>query len=194
MRILFFINNYGGGVFKSNDAGVNWQSLSNGYSGAQMHAVSVSQQNHSKVASIARSGPFLSTSRGDNWNGIAFGEADFPEWYDIAINPTNDSEILLSDEHTGWILKSIDNGQTWERLYRHPDIPEPQNQLPEDRHGLKEIVYAPSDTEVVYAGYASQGVNFGPQVDESNSTVPSGGGGYDGYVGNFANSFWNDSL
>lgn len=186
---VVFINNYGGGVFKSEDAGVNWVSLGNGYTGAQIHAVSISQQDHSKVASIARSGPFLSHDRGEEWNGIAFGEADFPEWYDIALNPDKDSEILLSDEHQGWILKSTDDGKNWTRMYKHPDIKDPSEQKVEDRHGLKSIVYAPSNTKVIYAGYANQGINFGPFSEESSSSIPNTGSGYDGFVGTFENSF-----
>jgi photosystem II stability/assembly factor-like uncharacterized protein len=186
---IVFINNYGGGVFKSTDAGVSWITLSNGYTGAQMHHVSVSGQDHNKVASIGRSGPFLSDNGGKKWNGIAFGVATGAENYSIQINPNNDQEILISDEHETRIVKSTDGGQNWEQVFQHPDLPEPQNQTVLDRHGAKELTYAPSDPTVVYAGFAYQGFYGGPSVSESNSTVPSGGSGYDGFVGNFENSF-----
>lgn len=184
-----FINNYGGGVFKSTDGGATWIALSKGYTGAQMHHVAVSEQNHRKVASIGRSGPFVSKIGGDVWSGVAFGAASGAENYSIGFNPDNDQEMLISDEHEGRIVKSLDGGETWEQVFKHPDLPEPQNQTVLDRHGAKEMIYAPSDPTVIYAGFAYQGFYSGPQVSESSSTVPSGGSGYDGFVGEFENSY-----
>ena len=184
---ILFINNYGGGVFKSIDAGVSWVSLSKGYTGAQMHSVSVSQQDHNVVGSIGRSGPFISIDRGELWRGVQFGVATFPEWYDIVFDPSNDDHILVSDEHQAKIIESNDGGETWQEVYTHPSSP--ANIQVEDRNGAKEIVFAPSDASVVYAGYAYQGFNGNPRFEESNSTIPAGGSGYDGFVGDFQNSY-----
>lgn len=185
---IVFINNYGGGVFKSTDAGVSWVSLSRGYTGAQMHHVSISSQDHRKVASIGRSGPFISVDGGAVWNGVAFGVADNAENYSIVYNPVNDLEIIISDEHLGKIIKSTDGGSSWATVFTHPDIPI-ENQSVSDRHGAKEITYAESNPSVVYAGFAADGFYGGPSLTESNSTVPAGGSGYDGFVGDFENSF-----
>lgn len=185
---IVFINNYGGGVFKTTDAGVSWVSLSTGYTGAQMHHVAVSGQDHRKVASIGRSGPYSSSNGGTTWDGLSFGVANDPENYSIVYNPSNDMEMMISDEHQGRIVKSIDAGQTWTQVFKHPDIPL-QNQMVTDRHGAKEITYSESNPSVVYAGFAYQGFYSGPSVSESNSTVPAGGSGYDGFVGDFENSF-----
>ncbi|MGW8121589.1 YCF48-related protein [Roseivirga echinicomitans] len=182
-----FINNYGGGVFKSIDAGITWTSLSNGYTGAQMHSVSVSRQDHSVVASIGRSGPFVSSNRGALWKGVQFGVADFPEWYDIAIDPSDDKHLFVSDEHQATIIESKDSGQSWEVVYRHPSSVDPLGV--EDRNGARKIAFAPSNPSVVYAGFAFQGIDAGPAVNESNSTIPSGGAGYDGFQGDFQNSY-----
>ena len=184
---VLFINNYGGGVFKSVDAGVTWTSLSNGYTGAQMHSVSVSHQDHSVVASIGRSGPFISSNRGDLWKGVQFGAADFPEWYDIAIDPSDDKHLFVSDEHQATIIESKDGGQSWELAYRHPSSVDPI--AVENRNGARKIVFAPSNPNVVYAGFAFQGIDSGPAVTESNSTIPSGGGGYDRFQGDFQSSY-----
>lgn len=186
---ILFINNYGGGVFKSTDGGATWITFSKGYTGAQMHHVAVSGQDHRKVASIGRSGPFVSNNGGNVWSGVAFGVASGSENYSIGFNPGNDQEMLIADEHEARIVKSIDGGQSWEQVFKHPDLPEPENQTVLDRHGAKELIYAPSDPTVIYAGFAYQGFYQGPQVSESNSTVPAGGSGYDGFVGEFENSY-----
>lgn len=186
---ILFINNYGGGVFKSTDGGATWITFSKGYTGAQMHHVAVSGQDHRKVASIGRSGPFVSNNGGNVWSGVAFGVASGSENYSIGFNPDNDQEMLIADEHEGRIVKSTDGGQSWEQVFKHPDLPDPENQTVLDRHGAKEMTYAPSDPAVIYAGFAYQGFYAGPQVSESNSTVPSGGSGYDGFVGEFENSY-----
>ncbi|KYG82515.1 YCF48-related protein [Roseivirga echinicomitans] len=182
-----YINNYGGGVFKSTDAGVTWISLSNGYTGAQMHSISVSHQDHSVVASIGRSGPFVSSNGGALWKGVQFGAANFPEWYDIAIDPSDDKHLFVSDEHQATIIESKDRGQSWEVVYRHPSSVDPLDV--EDRNGARKIVFAPSKPSVVYAGFAYQGIDSGPAVSESNSTIVSGGAGYDGFQGDFQSSY-----
>jgi photosystem II stability/assembly factor-like uncharacterized protein len=148
--LTIFANNYGGGVFKSTNGVQSWEDSSNGYTGAELHQVVVSLQNSDLVYTIGRSGPFRSLDGGKHWEGLAFGKAAFPEWAAVAINPQNNLELLISDEHLGAILSSDDGGRVWKLAFQHPVA---GHGLPqESRHGFSTITYAPSNPDIIYAG------------------------------------------
>src|ERR1051325_11466938 len=119
---VVFVNNYGGGVFKSIDGAQTWQVLGRGYTGADVHKVAVDPQNRALLLANGRSGPFESVDAGINWRGLAFGEATGPaEWHSAAFDPTNGSVIYLSDEHLGFIFKSTDSGASWSTVFHQPN-------------------------------------------------------------------------
>ena len=146
-RIL--ANNYGGGNFLSEDSGKTWTVASQGYTGAQLHDVAVSADDPQRVYTIGRSGVFGSSNGGTAWEGLNFKPANFPEWYDVAVDPTNADNLIISDEHQGVLLQSGDAGHTWKVAFRHPQM-DPSNS--NSRHGFKAIAYAPSNAQTLYAG------------------------------------------
>ncbi len=145
-----FANNYIGGNFKSIDGAETWSNASKGYTGAHLHGITIDPNHPATVYTIGRSGPFRSYNAGINWEGIGFNPAISTECYAIALNPHNTSEVLISDEFGGHILKSTDGGNSWRQVFKHPEVTagDPQH----TRHGFKAIVYAPSNSKVVYAG------------------------------------------
>jgi len=146
-----YANNYGGGVFRSTDGAVTWEVWSQGYSGADVHAVVVPDTAPASVLAIGRSGPFKSTNYGVDWTGIGNGAANFPEWYAVAVQPGHPEVVLVSDEHQGCILRSTDGGASFVQILRHPSA----NAAAEaTRQGFKALAFAPSDPSVVYAGLA----------------------------------------
>jgi photosystem II stability/assembly factor-like uncharacterized protein len=149
---LLYVNNYGGGVFRSDDGAETWTAWSTGYTGAEIHRVFIPADRPEKVCAIGRSGPFSGSDFGRTWNGIANGDAAiFGEWYDIVSQPGNGSTILLTDEHQGVILRSADSGDLFQEVLRHPSA-NPSN--PDLRQGFKSIVFSLSSPDVVYAGLA----------------------------------------
>ncbi|HBA83998.1 MAG TPA: hypothetical protein DCZ95_07895 [Verrucomicrobia bacterium] len=144
-----FVNNYGGGNFKSTNGAANWTDASRGYSGAHLHQIALTPTNPSVVYTIGRSGPFKSVDHGVTWSGIGFGAANYSEWNTVALNPVNPQEVLVTDEHNGVILKSVDGGLDWTEVYRQPDV---DASVPTNRHGFKAVCYAPSQPQIVYAG------------------------------------------
>jgi photosystem II stability/assembly factor-like uncharacterized protein len=145
-----FANNYGGGNFKSIDGSETWVDASSGYTGAHLHDIAIDPNNSATVYTIGRSGPFRSYNAGIHWEGIGFSPATFAEWNANALNPQNASELLLTDEHMGVILKSTDGGTSWREVFKHPDVTEGDPQ--HSQHGFKAIVYGPSNPNIVYAG------------------------------------------
>jgi photosystem II stability/assembly factor-like uncharacterized protein len=145
-----FSNNYMGGNFKSTDGGSSWANSSKGYTGADLHDIAVDSQDPDIVYTIGRSGPFRSYNGGEDWDGIRYSIECSGEWYAVALNPTNRREVLISTEFDGTIHRSVDGGNSWRTVFRHPEAGHGGPQ--ESRHGFKDIAYAPSDPGIIYAG------------------------------------------
>jgi len=155
---IVFVNNYGGGVFKSTNGAQTWQVLGRGYTGADVRKVAVNPQNRSQLLANGRSGPFQSLNAGEEWTGISYGPVTgAAEWNNAAYDPTNGSTIYISDEHQGFIFKSTNGGTSWITAFQQPDS------NGGNRHGAKELIVAPSNPQVLYAGYAAADFFFEPQ-------------------------------
>ena len=147
-----YTNNYGGGIFKSMDGAETWVSFSNGYTGAEIHDLDVHAGNSSLVYAIGRSGPFKSINGGQDWIGIATGEAEgIPEWYSIKQMPDSIQILLMADEHQGVIFRSVNGGGNSIEVFRHPDTDADD---PNTRQGFKALTFSISDPQIVYAGIA----------------------------------------
>jgi len=151
---VVFVNNYGGGSFKSSNGTKSWKNSSKGYTGANIRDVAINPENSSAIYTIGRIGPFLSMNGGNSWGGISSEAVNGAEWYSIVINPTNSNEILISDEHNGTIYKSNNGGYEWQNVYKHPSA---NSSDPQNRYGFKAIVYAPSNPQILYAGLSLAG-------------------------------------
>ena len=148
---VLYANNYGGGVFRSRDGAQTWEVWSQGYSGADVHAVAVADATASSVFAIGRSGPFKSPNYGLDWIGIGNGAATYAEWYALAMQPGHPDVVLVADEHQGVILRSTDGGGDFVEVLRNPganagDVAR--------REGFKALSFAPSNPSIVYAGLA----------------------------------------
>ena len=162
-----FINNYGGGNFVSEDGGRTWRTASKGYTGAQLHRVAVDPRDPFRVITIGRSGIFASSDAGENWQGLNWDPATFPEWYTFALDPAEPSRMIAADEHQGVLLLSMDQGASWQIVFRHPKVNVRDFRA---RHGFKAIAFSPSDHRVVYAGMCRERRNA-----DSGSPDPSFG-------------------
>jgi photosystem II stability/assembly factor-like uncharacterized protein len=185
---IVFVNNYGGGVFKSSDGAQTWQVLGTGYTGAEIHRMAVDPHSRSSILVTGRSGPFKSTDAGADWIGVYSTDATgVSEWYGAAIHPTQSSVMLLSDEHTGIIILSTDAGNTWTKVFKQPSADASNIST---RHGAKELLFAPSNPLILYAGYA--GANF--FVDDANAPTYTSYGVYKSTNGGLTWSAKNSGL
>ena len=153
-----YANNYGGGVFRSQDGAATWTVWSKGFSGADIHQVHIPGACPSKVFAIGRSGPFASSNYGADWTGIANGDAAlFAEWDAVAADPANSGTVLISDEHQGVILLSSNGGNSFTEVLRHPDALASD---PAKRQGFRGLAFAPSSPTTVYAGLSKDRGTF----------------------------------
>jgi photosystem II stability/assembly factor-like uncharacterized protein len=145
-----FANNYGGGNFLSEDGGKTWIIASQGYTGAYLHDIVVNPLDRENIFVIGRTGPFRSYDRGASWEGLTKEPAVLGgEWYAIAVDPKNPNIIIISDEHQGVTFRSTNQGDSWSQVFVHPQV---NVQIMEKRMGFKSIIFAPSNSNVVYAG------------------------------------------
>jgi len=158
-----YVNNYGGGVFRSTDGASTWQVYSRGISGAEIRKIDTNSKRPNALYVIGRSGPFLSQDYGDSFEGISNGTLQ-PEWFCIKSNPLNPNIILMSDEHQGLVFRSENNGENFTQVLRHPSV----NALDANkRSGFKAISFSTSNPDIVYIGLSIQ-------KSRSNSYNPAG--------------------
>ncbi|MCU0603897.1 MAG: hypothetical protein MUC33_14690 [Desulfobacterales bacterium] len=150
-----YVNNYGGGVFRSLDGAATWEVWSQGYTGAEVNDVVIPAWGSQTVFAMARSGIFVSPSMGSKWIGLANGPEALTvaEGRSVAPHPTNTKLILISDDHQGLVLRTLDGGANWEEVLRQPQA---NASDPARRQGMKSLAFAPSDPRVVYAGLAKE--------------------------------------
>lgn len=146
--MTIFVNNYGGGVFKSIDGARTWKVSSKGYTGADLIKICIDPNNPDTVFTTGRSGPFRSVNGGFDWIGIQFNPVISAN-NAIALNPSKPKEIIVADEHNSYIYKSKDGGDSWRKVFEHPKV---NANNPNNRHGFKAIAFAPSSPNIIYAG------------------------------------------
>ena len=154
---LLYVNNYGGGVFRSTDGSETWENWSKGYTGAEINDLELPSDNSPIVFVVGRSGPYKSFNYGNDWIGVANGDANNAEWYCVTLQPTNPNVVLIADEHEGRIFNSVDGGNDFVEVLRHPQADASD---PDKRQGFKAIAFSRSEANVVYAGLAKDRNTF----------------------------------
>ena len=146
-----FINNYGGGVFKTEDGGKNWIEWSNGYSGANIFGISATSTGC--LAANGRSKIHLSADFGETWQGILYGKSrSLGDGLAIKFLSHDDSNqtIIATDANNGHLYYSNNLGNDWEIATGLVNI---EHSLFEESFGIHIVEEAPSNPMVLYAGY-----------------------------------------
>jgi len=154
---IVYANNYSGGIFRSSDGTATWQSWSKGYTGNGVRRMAVSAGSPAILATIGKSGPFVSPNYGKDWVGVLNGDAAHKTgnvWASVAAHPANSSTILISDAFYGYIFRSTDNGDNFTQVLKEANAasPSPSLNVPAKFQGFRGLAYAPSNPNVVYAG------------------------------------------
>ncbi len=139
-----FANAYGGGNFLSEDSGETWSDVSRGYTGAQVRAIVVDPGQPGRVIAAARSGLFVSSDGGTNWQGLNYPPMDRTEWNAVALDPSDTTHIVAGSNNNSVLANSKTAGFQW-------NIP---FDLDGQRTGWKAVIFAPSNNNVVYAASA----------------------------------------
>lgn len=130
-RTTFFMGTVGGGVWRTDDAGGNWRSVSDGwFSTASIGAIAISTSQPKRIyvgtgespyrlyMSSHGDGVYRSDDGGDTWRNIGLRKSR--QIGAIAIHPTNPDILLVAAQGDPWggssergVYRSSDGGATW---------------------------------------------------------------------------------
>ena len=150
-----------GGVFKSNNAGVTWESIFDFYGAGSIGSVKFDQQNLNTI--------WVGTGESANRNSSAWGDGIYKsidggksfknmglksthQIAEIAIHPKNSNIVYAAAVGHLWgysgdrgLFKTEDGGKSWKKVL---------GGLPNDKKtGCTEIVFHPKNPDIMYAGF-----------------------------------------
>ncbi|MEM9666921.1 MAG: glycosyl hydrolase, partial [Bacteroidota bacterium] len=134
----YYMGATGGGVWKTIDAGVSWQNVSDGFFGGSIGAVAVAPSDpnvvyvgtgESPIRGVMSShgdGVYKSTDGGQTWTAIGLERTR--QISEIQIHPTNPDVVYVAAQGNAWtdnpergIYRSMDGGATWEHVLHVDD-------------------------------------------------------------------------
>jgi photosystem II stability/assembly factor-like uncharacterized protein len=142
-----FVNNYNGGNFLSADGGQTWVNSSDGYTGADIRDILMDPDHPAVAVASGRNGIFKTVNGGKDWFGITNGDAGTDLNTFDALDTDLKTLIGAADGEMS-IIATRDGGLDWKPLYIHDSTVTSGAGF----HRFSEIVVAPSDTRVIYAG------------------------------------------
>ncbi|MGA9837857.1 MAG: glycosyl hydrolase [Gemmatimonadaceae bacterium] len=172
---VFYVGTAGGGVWKTDDYGQSWQSISDkdfktGNIGALAIAPSDSDviyvgtgDSAPRNTVLTGEGMYKSTDGGKSWTYIGLGDTHIITW--ILVDPTNPDVVyvaalghLFAPNAERGVFKTTDGGQTWKKIL-----------FVDDSTGANSLTMDPANPSVVYASMW--------QMSRSHWTFSSGGSG-----------------
>ncbi len=162
----WYAGSVGGGVWRTENAGQSWEWLTSDMLNLATSALGMSAANPDVIYAgtgealnpphaIAGTGIWKTTNRGETWEPLqsTINNSDFSSVWRIVVNPDDENELLVCTagppgpgSPESFILKSTDGGETWEEKYVSNGNP------------IQQIIAAPSDFSVQYAGINSTGI------------------------------------
>jgi photosystem II stability/assembly factor-like uncharacterized protein len=132
-----------GGLYISNDGGVNWESDAD-MRGQSIRALTAAPSDPKILVAGTLKGVYRSADGGDHWQLISpEGSQEIHEVESIAIDPANSQTIYAGTWHLPW--KTIDGGANWTSI---------KQGIIEDSDVFS-IIVDPKDSDVVYASACS---------------------------------------
>jgi photosystem II stability/assembly factor-like uncharacterized protein len=154
----YYMGTVGGGVFKTEDAGLTWRPTTDGFFGGTIGALAVAPSNndivwagggetHIRGNTSHGDGVWKSTDAGRTWTSMGLRETRHIAR--IRVHPTNPDIVYVGalghafgpNPERG-VYKTTDGGRTWARiLFRN------------DSTGISDLIMDPNDPETLYAAF-----------------------------------------
>ena len=155
-RNLYYMGTAGGGVWKTEDAGNSWESISDGYFGGSIGAVAVSESDPNIIyvgegeqtlrGNVSSGkGMWKSNDAGESWDFIGLPKSEHISR--IRIHPNNPDIVYVGVIGNLWkpnsergLYKSIDGGNSWSKIL-----------YVSDKAGVGDVVMDPNNSRILYA-------------------------------------------
>ncbi|GAB5553811.1 MAG: hypothetical protein Sapg2KO_34020 [Saprospiraceae bacterium] len=153
---LYYMGTAGGGVWKTEDGGNSWSSISDGYFGGSIGAVAVAESDPNVLyvgegeqtlrgnVSSGR-GLWRSTDAGKSWKFIGLDDSEHIGR--IRVHPKNPDLVYVAAIGNLWkpndmrgVYRSKDGGQNWERIL-----------FESDKAGAVDLILDPNNPRIIYA-------------------------------------------
>jgi photosystem II stability/assembly factor-like uncharacterized protein len=109
------LSSHGGGIYRSTDAGHNWQLI--GLDGHTVRALAAAPSNPNILVAGAIDGVYRSIDTGKNWARISpENHSDLRNFDSIAIDPHDPDTIYAGTYHLPW--KTVDGGKIWSPIHQ----------------------------------------------------------------------------
>jgi photosystem II stability/assembly factor-like uncharacterized protein len=157
--MVFYFGGVGGGVWKTSDGGINWESISDGsvFGTASVGAIGLSDSDPNTIyvgmgespirGNVSHGdGVYKSTDAGKTWKHV--GLEDTRQISRIRVHPKNPDIVYVAAQGHVWapnadrgVFRSTDGGKTWKKiLFRS------------DKAGACDLIIDPTNPNVLYAG------------------------------------------
>ncbi len=186
----YYFGATGGGVWKTMDAGVNWQPITDGQIGTgSVGAIGVSETDPNIIylgmgertvrGNVSHGdGMYKSTDAGTTWKHI--GLKDSRHIFRVRVHPRNPDIVyvaalghLFGQNQERGLFRSTDGGKNWQKiLYR------------DDKTGATDLILDPTNANILYAGLW--------QVTRSPYSLESGGAGGGLFKSTDAGDTWTE--
>lgn len=161
----WLVGSVGGGIWKTSDAGRNWQELTKGLTNLATSTLAMAASNPNviyagtgegfgNVDQISGNGIWKSTDRGQNWQQLASTvNNNFRNVTRLIVDPQNENIVLAStasgfrNEGTDGIFRSTNGGQTWTQVFTEPN-----------GFSVEQLVANPKNFKTQYATVNTSGV------------------------------------
>jgi len=105
-----FVGTYGGGIFRSTDAGAHWAEVNQGAGNSYVFSLAFDQSD-SDIIYAGAAGAFKSTDGGQSWTEINAG-LPYQNVEGLAVDPFDPRTVYAGTYQSG-IFKTVDGGESW---------------------------------------------------------------------------------
>jgi photosystem II stability/assembly factor-like uncharacterized protein len=161
----FTSDNWGGGVFKSIDAGISWTAVNEGLPEGWVYSLAIDPRTPGTLYAGTHSmGVYKSIDGGETWQSKSEGlvsryhiSLDDLKIRSLAINPHNPDQLIVGTWGGGSVFESQDAGATWEYTGKGA----------EPTH-VRTVAYNPVLPDLIYAGKREGGLLY-KRISSANS-------------------------
>jgi photosystem II stability/assembly factor-like uncharacterized protein len=175
----WFVASASGGIWKTTDAGDNWQNLTENMPNLSTSCIAMSESNNDVLyvgtgegyaynfSFVRGEGIYKSIDRGTTWTQIAATAVsrDFDYVNRLAIHPT-DENIVIATTNAG-IIKTTDGFETWQKVF---EVEDTANYTSSD-YAFAQGLDATSDFSKIYATFRGYGVAVSTDQGETWTLV-----------------------